>query len=359
MFARADKENQFTTPVKPTLVLHVSGASVSPHGDGKPIRLHPYYRSPLNRTPIPFNITSSPRALAHNSPPWLSQPYVSNTGLASPFRLRSGSLTALAGSNVFNDFTFSHEGADWNAGNPPDPDTLKLASAIENGLEAIATANEVAERASECGSDPDPAVSNPNTVLCDQEKEDKENITEATTSPELIGGDLPWEEGMSDFTMNLFRETFVPGETSPPLTAEDRTDRCDGRAGRVLDEEYLTSCRFYHHDPRRPLPTNLDILFRVCNYFGPGVSRSELRQAFRRCKACRRFMYTDARGSHQCNAAPLSLEGQDLASAFLSVEESSGLSSQELRTQLTICGLCDHVLQSKVLNSSMHTCAAA
>lgn len=127
---------------------------------------------------------------------------------------------------------------------------------------------------------------------------------------------------------------------------------------RELDEDYLTSCRFYHHDPRRPLPTNLDILFRLSNCFGQGISKSELRQVLRRCKSCRYFMYTDSRVHHRCDAVPLHVSMDDpladLVSALLSHDDSCGFASQDLRRLLTICSRCNHILQ--VDRMTFHDC---
>ncbi|KAJ3531695.1 hypothetical protein NMY22_g8046 [Coprinellus aureogranulatus] len=173
--------------------------------------------------------------------------------------------------------------------------------------------------------------------LASEETKIPRGLLDSVSYPELVGDDIPW---------------CVAENEEEPLYAGSTVQ------GRVLDEAYLTSCRFYHHDPRRPSPTNLEIAFRLGNYFGAGVSRSELRQVLRRCKICRQFMYADSRTSHRCDSAPLQISAEDpladIVSALLSNEESSGFSSQYLRTLLTICSRCDHILQADRL--ATHDC---
>ncbi|KAJ3520976.1 hypothetical protein NMY22_g12508 [Coprinellus aureogranulatus] len=142
------------------------------------------------------------------------------------------------------------------------------------------------------------------------------------------------------------------GWTAKPFPAE--TPEVQAPA---IDEAFFASCRFYHYDPQRPLPTNLDILLRLGNYFGPGVTKAELRQALRRCKSCRHFLYTDTRSSHRCTAQPIAFDEPltDLVSALLTYDENSGLTSQDMRRLLAICARCKHVVQSD--RQYYHTCA--
>ncbi|KAJ3529169.1 hypothetical protein NMY22_g9107 [Coprinellus aureogranulatus] len=130
---------------------------------------------------------------------------------------------------------------------------------------------------------------------------------------------------------------LVQQEQETPETNEPR-----------IDEDFLKACRFYNYDPQRPTPTNLDIIFRLGNYFGAGVTKAELRQILRRCKTCRHFLYADLRSSHRCTSEPLVAEAPlfDIVGAFLSHEENSGFTPQDLRQLLAICPLCGRIVQA-------------
>ncbi|KAJ3528869.1 hypothetical protein NMY22_g9232 [Coprinellus aureogranulatus] len=281
--------------------------SVSPSSHRVARRLHPRYLSPLSLSPIPFHLNSE----------------LGDMG-ASLQAITTGALTT--SSSAQGGITIGH------SRNFEDPAAALAGVADDLIVGLTAVAEPIAE------------VIEPLFLLEGAASGDECEVggsgngePNGSAFPELLAGDLPWEVD------NTFNFTVQGGSSV---------------SARILDEEYLTTCRFYHHDPRRPLPTNLDILFRMGKYFGSGVTRSELRQALRRCKACRRFMYADNRGSHRCDAEALSTtEERDLISAFLSVQESSGFASQDLRSQLIICASCDHVLQSNVL--AFHDCDAA
>ncbi|KAJ3501827.1 hypothetical protein NMY22_g18790 [Coprinellus aureogranulatus] len=335
-----DKENVFGTPptVAPYALFDCTEPAASPERTRLSHRLHPRYRSPLSPSPMQPTLRgdwggqSKTLAAAHTfSPP-----------LSGPCGLDVNSPATLALS--LQEARGSHEDTASNRAEvvivPSYLDLIPELSSIPitTSGDTIAAGAPVSAPTDEGAADIEllAAMDETRTPRAEQPGQGGTTIPDQpstlTAFPELLGGDLPWE---IDNTNDLYHAAGLPA--------------------RVLDEEYLTSCRFYHHDPRRPLPTNLDILFRMGNHFGQGATRSELRQALRRCRACRRFMYADARGYHRCNSAPLSVDsGKDLVSALLSHEESSGFASQDLRSYLSMCGLCDRVLQSNVL--AYHQC---
>ncbi|KAJ3530963.1 hypothetical protein NMY22_g8351 [Coprinellus aureogranulatus] len=332
-----NKENIFLFPPFPgSLSFHASRTPSPKSGFSR--RLHPYYRSPVSRSPIPFDLMQADTPTGKYDP---LQPEATSlipcTQPSSPCEPRSESpfSSALSLRSALGDLgqagvegIHPPQSCGWHKA-----DRNNLQAQVIGNAEAGTPGLDVGQQIT-CGGTASEEYGGETAVTAKGALEASGDEAE-TAFPELLSGELPWEDNKV-INVAVYGGAVVPG--------------------RVLDEEYLTSCRFYHHDPRRPLPTNFDIIIRMCNYFGPGVTRSELRQALRRCKACRRFMYADSRGFHRCDAPPLSTADRDLIAAFLLTDESSGFASQDLRMQLTMCGLCDHVLLSNVLN--YHSCGA-
>lgn len=117
-------------------------------------------------------------------------------------------------------------------------------------------------------------------------------------------------------------------------------------SGCPVTPKFLSSCHFYHHDPSNPCLTNIDILFRLGNYFGPGITKSELRQAFRRCKACHHYLYADMRAHHVCHGAvfPLEQAGFDFVTSTLEFSDHGGLSLADMSNLFSVCSRCNHVI---------------
>ncbi|TEB23582.1 hypothetical protein FA13DRAFT_1797902 [Coprinellus micaceus] len=124
-----------------------------------------------------------------------------------------------------------------------------------------------------------------------------------------------------------------------------------------LNEKFLLSCRFYSHDPRRPSPSSLDLLFKLGNYFGKGITKPELRQIIRKCKQCRNHMYTENRVFHACGTAT-ALDVRSpvfhMVTAFLTTVQHRGFTQDDMLYLLRECKACHKIC----LNRSVyyHSC---
>lgn len=127
--------------------------------------------------------------------------------------------------------------------------------------------------------------------------------------------------------------------------------------GQPLNAEFFSGARYLSYDPRKPTPTNFDILMRLGQIVGPGVTKAETRLILRRCKLCRRFMYVERCSTHRCAGAVPDIQGQafDLVETLFSLQEHAGLGQGDLLTLLSTCDTCRRV----VINGNLvaHFCS--
>ncbi|KAF6751230.1 hypothetical protein DFP72DRAFT_851156 [Ephemerocybe angulata] len=98
----------------------------------------------------------------------------------------------------------------------------------------------------------------------------------------------------------------------PAFLFEDETSNQQiGRRPLLLDDAFLATCHFRSFNPRRPTPTNFEILMRLGQFFGEGVTKTEFQQILRACKLCQRLMFADRRTSHECSGVVPSVREPD------------------------------------------------
>jgi hypothetical protein len=90
--------------------------------------------------------------------------------------------------------------------------------------------------------------------------------------------------------------------------------------------------------------------------FGPGITRSQLRQILRECADCEKFVFADRRDSHKCDGQVLLTRADDfdLVSALISFDETSGLSLVDIHHLLTQCAACKRICLIGTVN--LHDC---
>ncbi|KAF6744867.1 hypothetical protein DFP72DRAFT_857039 [Ephemerocybe angulata] len=119
----------------------------------------------------------------------------------------------------------------------------------------------------------------------------------------------------------------------------------DGQVYHEMTVRTLRACKFQKFNPLRPTKSALDIVISFGQWFGKGITKSELRQILRLCHACGNFMYVERRGTHQCEAAAIQVQAQDFdfVSSLLSFNFSSGLDYEDLRHLIMTCGGCSRI----------------
>ncbi|KAF5340299.1 hypothetical protein D9611_007862 [Ephemerocybe angulata] len=108
----------------------------------------------------------------------------------------------------------------------------------------------------------------------------------------------------------------------------------------------LASCKIQNYNPRRPSPSAIDIIIRMGQWFGPGVTRSDLRQVLRKCLNCHHFLYTERRAYHECSAPPLAAQAPDFdfVGGMLGSFYNSGLRRRDLHCLFVLCGGCGRII---------------
>ncbi|TEB22664.1 hypothetical protein FA13DRAFT_1798653 [Coprinellus micaceus] len=126
--------------------------------------------------------------------------------------------------------------------------------------------------------------------------------------------------------------------------------------GSSLTPDFISGTRYLTYDPRNPTPTSSDIVMRLGQIMGPGVTKAETRQILRRCKSCRRFMLVDRCGVHRCNGETPNINagGFHLGEALLSESENSGLTQNDLISLLSTCNACCHIVMT--MHLGFHLC---
>ncbi|KAJ3545106.1 hypothetical protein NMY22_g2568 [Coprinellus aureogranulatus] len=126
--------------------------------------------------------------------------------------------------------------------------------------------------------------------------------------------------------------------------------------GLPLSVEFVAGVRFLSYDPRKPTPSNAEVMQRLGEIFSPGITKAELRQILRRCKGCRRFMFLDRCEYHQCDGNGPDIKDPQfhLASALLATTASPGISQTGLSSLLSICQTCRRIVATNGMD--LHIC---
>ncbi|KAF6758410.1 hypothetical protein DFP72DRAFT_845321 [Ephemerocybe angulata] len=67
-----------------------------------------------------------------------------------------------------------------------------------------------------------------------------------------------------------------------------------------FNDEFIATCHFRSFNPSRPTYSCVDILIRLGQTFGQGITKTELQQLFRKCGRCEHFIFADRRSCHGC-----------------------------------------------------------
>ena len=123
-----------------------------------------------------------------------------------------------------------------------------------------------------------------------------------------------------------------------------------------LEDSFFLKCKFRKFNPRRPTLTNFDILMHFGQLFGEGITKSELKQAFRQCSDCHNLLYADRRSHHSCDEDALHPEAAnfDLMQELLGMETHSGLSPADFKALVVRCDGCQRFCLSSVTHH--HEC---
>ncbi|KAJ3511096.1 hypothetical protein NMY22_g15764 [Coprinellus aureogranulatus] len=126
--------------------------------------------------------------------------------------------------------------------------------------------------------------------------------------------------------------------------------------GLPLSADFVAGVRFLSYDPRKPSPSNVEILSRLGGLFSSGITKAELRQILRRCKLCRRFMFIDRCGYHRCDGAGSDTKDPQfsLVNTLLATSEGCGISQGVLSSLLSICQSCRRIVGAAGME--MHIC---
>ena len=130
------------------------------------------------------------------------------------------------------------------------------------------------------------------------------------------------------------------------LPAPDLTS-CPSCLARQFDEAFLDKCRLMGFNPSRSKTSNLELLFRFGQTFGPGISSVEFRRIIRRCISCGNIIFFDKADSHSCSGTVVDVEvyGFDIVTTFLcSNGPNSGLTWVNLNSLLTVCDACERLV---------------
>ena len=118
-----------------------------------------------------------------------------------------------------------------------------------------------------------------------------------------------------------------------------------------MDASSLADCSIPTFNPRRPTYTCFDLLMRLGSNWGwtVGINRTEMKQIFKACVLCQRYMYAERRAQHRCEAQ--GLQGVhspefDFLAKMLSFDVHSGMSSAELISLLSRCDDCGRVVHA-------------
>ena len=111
-------------------------------------------------------------------------------------------------------------------------------------------------------------------------------------------------------------------------------------------------------NPRRLGPSNLELLFRLGQVFGPGISRAEFRRIMRRCVCCGNIVFVLKVDSHSCDGTVLltQADGFDIIGAFLcSSGANAGFTWLDLNRLLDRCDACERIIPEGTVN--FHACS--
>ncbi|TEB25372.1 hypothetical protein FA13DRAFT_1796474 [Coprinellus micaceus] len=148
----------------------------------------------------------------------------------------------------------------------------------------------------------------------------------------------------------------VPDDYYPPIpdrpSSPPRPERLN------LDESFLKDCKLMGFDPRRLGPSNLELLFRLGQAFGPGISRAEFRRIMRWCICCGNIVFVQKVDSHACGGTVLltTANGFDIVDAFLCLSgPNAGFTWLDLNNLLTRCDACECIIPEGTVN--LHACS--
>ena len=114
-----------------------------------------------------------------------------------------------------------------------------------------------------------------------------------------------------------------------------------------MDATFFRGCNLSIHDPFLPLPTAEEILRRLEDPFGHGISQAEVGYLLCRCASCERFICVESRSRHECDGAPcgdFTTPGFSWVSACRLTYEHRGFSLEDLAFVLTVCPQCEHIV---------------
>ncbi|KAJ3544767.1 hypothetical protein NMY22_g2665 [Coprinellus aureogranulatus] len=96
----------------------------------------------------------------------------------------------------------------------------------------------------------------------------------------------------------------------------------------VLDDGFLASCALPLFTPGSKSPSNTDLLFTLCRFTGPGITKFEFRRIMRQCDICFNICFAERTSLHRCQAKLLLDQDKvawgDFEESMLSYEEHAG-----------------------------------